>query len=226
MSKSKYNVITPDGIIEKYGCDTFRMYEMFLGPVEQSKPWDTKGIEGVSRFLRKFWGLFFAKDSDVLLVSEETATPEELKILHRAIKKVTEDIERFNLNTCISSFMICVNELAALKCNKRAVLEPLLILISPFAPHISEELWSKLGSTTSIAREPYPIFDEKYLVESSFEYPVSINGKMRTKIELPLDMPKEEVEKQIHALDLSKWTEGKPLKKVIVVPGKIVNVVV
>lgn len=225
MSKRWYNVVTPDLVISRYGCDAFRMYEMFLGPIEASKPWDTNGIDGVGRFLRKFWGLFYNVDGNII-VNNEPADKEELKILHKAIKRITEDIERFSLNTCISTFMIAVNDLTAKKCNKRAILEPLIILISPFAPHMAEELWEQLGNKNSVSRIDYPLVNEEYLVESAFEYPIQVNGKLRSKIELPLDMSKEEMEKTVLALDLSKWTEGKPVRKVIVVPGKIVNVVI
>jgi leucyl-tRNA synthetase len=225
MSKRWYNVVTPDHIISKYGCDAFRMYEMFLGPIEQSKPWDTNGIDGVSRFLRKFWALFFNANGE-WAVTNEPADREELKILHKAIKRVTEDIERFSLNTCVSTFMIAVNDLTAKKCSKREILEDLVILISPFASHLAEELWEQLGHEGSISKVNYPVANEEYLVESSFEYPIQINGKLRSKIELPLDMSKEDMEKTVLALDLSKWTEGKAVRKVIVVPGKIVNVVI
>jgi len=225
MSKSKYNVINPDEVIEKYGCDAFRMYEMFLGPIEQSKPWDTKGIDGVSRFLKRFWGLFYDRDGN-WIVNEDKPNAEELKTLHKTIKKIEDDIERFNLNTCVSSFMIAVNELSDCHCHKKEILEPMLILISPFAPHIAEELWEKLGNSPSVAFAPYPAYNENYTAQNSFEYPVSVNGKMRAKIELSLSLSKEQVEDEIRNMDLSKWTEGKPLKKIIVVPGKIVNVVI
>ncbi|MGZ5283852.1 MAG: class I tRNA ligase family protein, partial [Bacteroidia bacterium] len=225
MSKSKYNVVTPDELIEKQGCDAFRMYEMFLGPIEQSKPWNTEGIDGVSRFLRKLWNLYHSQNGE-FYVSDEKAEKDELKILHTAIKKIREDIERFSLNTCVSAFMIAVNDLSSKKCNKREILEPFIILLSPLAPHVAEEIWSKLGHDESIAKVDFPVLNEEYLVESSFEYPLSINGKMRMKLELPLALSKEEVEKEVHNQDLSRWTEGKPLKKVIVVHGKIINVVV
>ncbi len=225
MSKSKYNVINPDEVIEKYGCDAFRMYEMFLGPIEQSKPWDTKGIDGVSRFLKRFWGLFYDRDGN-WLVNEDKPNAEELKTLHKTIKKIEDDIERFNLNTCVSSLMIAVNDLGGYQCHKKEILEPLVILISPFAPHIAEELWEKLGNSLSVAYAPYPAYIESYTAENSFEYPVSVNGKLRAKIELPLSLSKEQVEDEIKNMDLSKWTDGNPLKKIIVVPGKIVNVVV
>ena len=231
MSKSKYNVVTPDSMAQRYGVDAFRMYEMFLGPIEQSKPWNTEGIDGVSRFLKKLWNLFF--DRDTFNISEEAPNADELKTLHKTIKKVSEDIERFSLNTCISSFMICVNELGAMKCNKRAILEPLVILLSPFAPHISEELWyNALGHKKdvpyiSVTQQPYPKHKDEYLVESAFEYPVSVNGKVRAKINLDLSLTKEQVEAEVVKMEeVLKWSNGAPPKKVIVVHGRIVNVVV
>ncbi|HBS85401.1 MAG: leucine--tRNA ligase [Bacteroidetes bacterium GWF2_38_335] len=225
MSKSMYNVVNPDDIVENYGADTLRMYEMFLGPLEQSKPWDTNGIDGVFKFFRKTWRLFYDKDSN-FLVSNDDPTKAELKILHKTIKKIKSDIEGFSFNTSVSAFMICVNELGELKCNKKAILEPLMVILSPFAPHIAEELWNKMGNTDSITGAKFPEFKEEYLVESSFEYPVSFNGKMRFKIEFPLDMSKEEVEKAVLADEKTiKWLEGKPVKKIIVVPNKIINVV-
>lgn len=226
MSKRYGNVVNPDDVVAQYGADTLRLFEMFLGPLEQSKPWDTGSIEGVHRFLRKFWRLYHNTENE-FAVSEEKATKEELKILHKTIKKITEDIERFSFNTGVSAFMICTNELSDLKCSKRVILEPLCVLIEPYAPHIAEELWEKLGHKQSISRESFPVVNEAYLVESSHKYPVSFNGKMRFTLELPLDMGKEEVEKTVLVHELSaRWLEGKTPKKVIVVPGKIVNVVV
>ncbi|ATA68334.1 leucine--tRNA ligase [Capnocytophaga cynodegmi] len=225
MSKSKYNVVNPDDICEQYGADTLRLYEMFLGPLEQAKPWNTAGITGVSGFLKKFYNLYF--DGDVVSISDEEPTKEEYKILHTLIKKVEYDIENFSFNTSVSAFMIAVNELQKIKCNKRAILEPMAVLISPYAPHIAEELWEVLGHNESISRVPFPTFEEKYLVESTKEYPVSFNGKVRFKIELPLDMPNEEVEKIILADERTQaQLGGSPPKKIIVVKGKIVNVVV
>ncbi|MBN2683119.1 MAG: leucine--tRNA ligase [Bacteroidales bacterium] len=226
MSKSKYNVVNPDDIVEQYGADTLRMYEMFLGPLEQSKPWDTNGIDGVFKFFRKTWRLFYDQDGN-LLVNNNVAEKAELKILHKTIKKISRDIEQFSFNTSVSAFMICVNELGDLKCNKREILEPFLIILSPFAPHITEELWAALGNKESIVKSKFPEFKEEFVTESSFEYPVSFNGKMRFKIEMPLDMPKDEMEKMVISDERSvKWLEGKAPKKVIVVPGKIVNIVV
>lgn len=224
MSKSMYNVVNPDYIVENYGADTMRMYEMFLGPLEQSKPWDTNGIDGVSKFLRRFWRLFFEKGGE-FAISTEMPTPKELKTLHKTIKKVSEDIENFSFNTSVSAFMICLNELG--DCNKRDILEPLLILLSPFAPHITEELWSRLGNTGTIFDEKYPAFNPEHLVEDSFEYPVSVNGKMRFKKELPLGIPVSEIEAAVRSdPQMERYTEGKEIKKVIAVPGKIINVVV
>ena len=226
MSKSLYNVQNPDELVEKYGADTLRLYEMFLGPLEQAKPWDTNGIEGVFRFLKKYWRLFFDKDGN-FAISDEKPTEKELKILHKTVKKVKEDIERFSFNTAVSQFMICVNELSEVKCNKRGILEPLTVLLSPYAPHITEEIWNKLGHQSSITTAVFPDYDEKYLKENSFEYPVSFNGKMRFKKEFPLEMPKEEIEKEIvKAPEAQKWIEGKTVRKVIVVPGRIINIVV
>jgi leucyl-tRNA synthetase len=226
MSKSYFNVVNPDDIISNYGADTLRMYEMFLGPLEMSKPWNTNGIDGVFKFLRKFWNLFHDQNGNVV-VSNDVPTKEELKVLHKTIKTVQHDIDAFSFNTCVSEFMICVNELSALKCNKRDILELLVIILSPFAPHIAEELWGKLGHEGSVVNAKYPEYNEDYLVENSFEYPISINGKVRTKMEFALDMPKEDIEKLVLASEIViKWTDGKPPKKVIVVPGRIVNVVV
>jgi leucyl-tRNA synthetase len=226
MSKSKYNVVNPDDIVSSYGADTLRMYEMFLGPLELSKPWNTAGIDGVYKFLRRFWNLFHDQQGNVV-VSEEEPTRDELKVVHKTLKKVAEDIERFSFNTSVSEFMICSNELSALKCNKRGALEPLVIALSPFAPHITEELWSKLGHTESILKTTYPKVDEQYLTESSFEYPISINGKVRVKMNFALDVPAGEMEKVVMASEaVLKWTEGKAPKKVIIVPGRIVNIVV
>jgi leucyl-tRNA synthetase len=225
MSKSKFNVVNPDELIDKYGADTLRMYEMFLGPIEQHKPWNTNGIDGVYKFLRKFWRLFHDQDGNFRL-SEEVATKDELKVLHKVIKKIEEDIERLSLNTSVSSFMIATNDLASLNCNKRAVLEPLVILISPFAPHIAEELWQLIGNNESISHTNYPNLNEDYLKESEFEYPIMINGKLRAKMNFDLSKPISEIEAEVKSSEIvEKWSEGKPVKKIIVVPGKIVNVV-
>ena len=226
MSKSKYNTVNPDDLVDRYGADTFRMYEMFLGPVEQSKPWDTKGIEGVHRFLRKLWRLFFDELKGKIW-NDDKASDAELKIIHRAIKKIEEDTERFSFNTAVSAFMVCVNELADAKCNKKEVLESLLILLVPYAPHIAEELWHELGNAGSILDAAYPTFNPQYLVESSKEYPVSINGKMRTTMNVALDATPEEVEQLTLANDVvQKWLEGKAPKKFIFVKGKMINVVI
>ncbi|MFZ9503375.1 MAG: leucine--tRNA ligase, partial [Cyclobacteriaceae bacterium] len=225
MSKSYFNVVNPDDIVDTYGADTLRLYEMFLGPLEMSKPWSTSGIDGVFKFLRKVWNLCHDTTGQ-LKVSNETPTREELKALHKAIRKVQSDVESFSLNTSVSEFMICVNELTALKCNKREIVEPLLIILSPFAPHLTDEIWEELGYQDSIQNATFPTFNEEYLKENSFEYPVSVNGKVRAKMEFPLDTPKEEIEKAVLASEtVQKWTEGKPPKKIIVVPGRIINVV-
>ena len=225
MSKSMFNVVNPDDIVERYGADTLRLYEMFLGPVEQSKPWDTNGIDGVNRFLRKFWNLYWRGDQ--WLVTDEEPSADALKSIHKLIKKVTGDIENFSYNTSVSAFMICVNELTAMKCRSRAVLEPLVILLAPFAPHIAEELWHRLGHDTSVTVAPWPEYDEKYLVENSVKYPVSFNGKVRYTLTLPASDTKEEVEAAALADPAAaKWLDGKTVRKTIVVPGKIVNIVV
>jgi len=224
MSKSKYNVVSPDDICEEYGADTLRLYEMFLGPLEQSKPWNTAGITGVSGFLKKLWRLYFDDNGSVIVNDEPTA--EMYKSLHKTIKKVTEDIENFSFNTSVSQFMICVNELQQLKCNHRAILEPLAILVSPYAPHIAEELWSGLGHEGSIATVAFPKFEEKYLVESEKEYPVSFNGKMRFTIKLPLDLTAAQIEEIVMADERTQaQLQGRTPNKVIIVPGKIINLV-
>lgn len=226
MSKSKYNTVNPNDLCDKYGADTFRMYEMFLGPVEASKPWDTKGIEGVHRFLRKLWRLFFDELKGKVW-NEDKATDAELKILHRTIKKIEEDTERFSFNTAVSTFMICVNELADAKCNKKEVLEKLLILLTPYAPHIAEELWNKLGNEGSVLDASFPAFNPALLVESSKEYPVSVNGKLRTNINLALDLDQKQVEEAVLQNEVvQKWLEGKPPKKIIFVKNKMINVVI
>ncbi len=225
MSKSKFNVVNPEGVVEKYGTDTFRMYEMFLGPIEQSKPWDTQGIEGVSKFIRRFWGLFFERDEFKL--SDEAATKEELKILHQTIKKVTEDIERFSFNTAISALMICVNELKKLNCNKEAVLIPLLKLLAPFAPFTAEELWNLASKPSSVHLTKFPNFEKQYLVEDSFEYPICINGKKRFTKSFSSESSNEEIEKNIlSSEELNKWIDGKTVIKTIIVPKRMVNIVV
>jgi len=224
MSKSMYNVVNPDDIVEKYGADTLRLYEMFLGPLEQSKPWDTNGIDGVHRFLKRLWSLFYKENT--FIVSNEAPTAEELKTLHKTIKKITFDIENFSYNTSVSAFMICVNELFTVKCSKRAILEPLSILLAPFAPHITEELYHALGNTETVCDASFPICNEEYLKESAVKYPISFNGKVRFTLELPADMSKEDVEKTAMAHELTlKQLAGQKPKKVIVVPGKIVNIV-
>jgi leucyl-tRNA synthetase len=226
MSKSFHNVVNPDDLIEKYGADTLRLYEMFLGPLEQAKPWDTNGIEGVFRFIRKLWRLYHNRENQ-FEVSEEKPNADELKVLHKTIKKIGEDIERFSFNTAVSSFMICVNELSDLKCNKREILSPLAILISSFAPHIAEELWSLLGNTESVVNAKFPQWKEEYIAEDMVLYPVSFNGKTRFKVELPAGSTPKEVEDAVLKMDdAQKWLQGKSPRKVIVVPGKIVNVVV
>lgn len=226
MSKRLYNTVNPNVIVEKFGADTFRMYEMFLGPVEQSKPWETKGIEGVHRFLKKFWRLF-ADEQKGLVVKNDAPTAEELKVLHNTIRKIEDDTERLSFNTAVSTFMICVNELTDLKCNKKAILEQLLILLTPYAPHVSEELWSLIGNSGSILDAPFPVFEEKYVTESAKEYPVSVNGKLRTTINISLDASTEEVEKIALANEvIQRWLEGKTPKKIIFVKGKMINVVV
>lgn len=226
MSKSKFNTVNPDDLVLKYGADTFRMYEMFLGPVEMSKPWDTKGIEGVHRFLKKFWRLFFDEVKGKMWTEDEP-TAEELKVLHKTIKKIEEDTERFSFNTAVSGFMIATNELTDLKCHKRSVLEPILILLTPYAPHIAAELWSLLGHSDSILDAAYPKFEAKYVAETSKEYPVSINGKLRTTMNIALDAAQAEVEQLVLQNEVvQKWLDGKPPKKIIFVKGKMVNVVI
>jgi len=224
MSKSYYNVVTPDDICAEYGADTLRLYEMFLGPLEQAKPWNTAGISGVFGFLKKLWRLYF--DDNGLIVNNDEPTKDNLKSLHKTIKKVADDIENFSFNTSVSQFMICVNELSSQNCHSRAILEPLAILVSPYAPHIAEELWSQLGHTTSISEVAFPIFDEKHLIETNKEYPVSFNGKMRFTIELPLDLTKEQIEEIVMKDERTqKQLDGKTPNKVIIVPGKIINLV-
>ncbi len=236
MSKRYFNTVDPSSLCDKYGADTFRMYEMFLGPVEQSKPWDTKGIEGVHRFLKKLWRLFNddqaplstrAEGQEGKVWNEEAATPAELKILHKAIKKIEDDTERFSFNTAVSAFMVCVNELSEARCSKREILEPLLILLAPYAPHIAEELYRQLGNTTSVLDAAYPVLNPSYLVEANKEYPVSINGKLRTTLVLPLDITQSEAEAQVlNDEKVKKWTDDKEIKKFVFVKGKMINVVI
>ncbi|MBC6611454.1 leucine--tRNA ligase [Hymenobacter sp. BT507] len=227
MSKGKFNVVNPDALISQFGADALRLYEMFLGPLEQFKPWNTSGMSGVSGFLKKLWRLFHPEDG-ALAVTDEAPTPQELKALHKAIRKAEEDIEKFSFNTSVSTFMICVNELTTLRCHKRAVLEPLLLIVSPYAPHLAEELWQELGheaGTVSYAR--FPEFKEEYLVEDSVNYPVAVNGKVREQLQFPATATAKEIEAAVLGSDfLARFGEGKPAKKVIVVPGRMVNVVV
>ncbi len=226
MSKSFHNVVNPDDVVTAYGADTLRLYEMFLGPLEQFKPWDIQGIEGVHRFLKKLWRLFHDVNNE-FKISDEAPTNEELKALHKAIKKVEEDVERFSFNTSVSTFMICVNELTDLKCNKQAILKDLLIILSPYAPHIAEELWQLMGEKESVCKAQFPLYNAEYLVESAFEYPVSLNGKMKFKMNLALSLTKEEVERMVmEAEQTKKCLDGKAPKKVIVVHNKIVNIVI
>ncbi|MDE7466822.1 MAG: class I tRNA ligase family protein, partial [Muribaculaceae bacterium] len=226
MSKSKFNVVNPDDIVDRYGADTLRLYEMFLGPLEQSKPWDTNGIDGVNRFIKKLWNLFYK--GDTFLVNDDAPTAENLKTLHTLIKKVTADIENFSYNTSVAAFMICVNELSRQNCHSRAILEPLVIVLAPFAPHVAEELWhSVLGHDTTVCDARWPEHNEEYLRQSTARYAVSFNGKARFNIEVDADMPADQVEKlALSHESAAKWLEGKTVRKVIVVPGKIVNVVV
>ena len=228
MSKSKYNVQTPDELIQKYGADTLRLYEMFLGPIEQSKPWDTKGISGVHNFLRKCWRLYCGPDGSSILQTQQEPKKASLKTLHKTIKKVREDLDRFSLNTCVSSFMIAVNEFTEQKCNDFEVMQQFLILLAPYAPHFCEELWMKIGKEEgTLFTDKYPVFDQSHLVEDSFDYPISFNGKMRFKANFSLSLSRDELQSQVEALELTnKWLDGKTPKKIIVVPGKIVNIVV
>ena len=220
-----FNVVNPDDVVEKYGADTLRLYEMFLGPIEQSKPWDTAGIDGSHRFLKKFWGLYYK--GDALALTDDQPKPEALKSLHKLIKKVTGDIEAFSYNTAIPAFMIAVSELQQQKCTSRAIMEPMVILIAPFAPHIAEELWHALGHDTSVCNAEWPRFEEKYLVESTVTYPISFSGKVRFKMQFAADTPTAEIEAAVLANEeTQKWMNGQAPKKVIVVPGRIVNIVI
>jgi leucyl-tRNA synthetase len=233
MSKSKYNVINPDDVCDEYGADALRLFEMFLGPIDQAKPWNTAGLSGVVGFLKKFWKLYHQGENASFYVQDSPpseglgkASGEAFKALHQTIKKVNEDIEEFSFNTSVSAFMICVNELLQLQCNNRAVLEPLCVLLSPFAPHICEEIWEKLGHSESIEYVAYPVHEEKYLKEDSKTYPISFNGKMRYTLDLSLDLSKDEIEKIVMADERTKKQLGdRTPKKVIIVPGKIVNIV-
>jgi leucyl-tRNA synthetase len=227
MSKSKFNVVNPDDIVERYGADTLRLYEMFLGPLDQAKPWNTNGIDGTYRFIRKLWRLFYTETGQ-WQVKDVPAKPEELKTLHKTIRKIGEDIENFSFNTAVSAFMVCVNELGGQKCQSREVLQQLVILLSPYAPHTSEELWAALGNEAGmVSKAAFPVFDPQYVQDSVFEYPVQINGKVRASLIFPLDTPPAEIEKEVLAdATVQKWMEGKPAKKVIVVPKRIVNVVI
>ncbi len=226
MSKSKFNVVNPDDIVTRYGADTLRLYEMFLGPLEQAKPWNTNGIDGTYRFIRKFWRLFYSETAQ-WIVRDEPATPEELKVLHKTIKKVEEDIEHFSFNTAVSAFMVCVNELGSLKCNKREILQELVILLSPYAPHLSEELWDALGNEKGmVSKAAFPKWEQKHVVDAVFEYPIQINGKVRISIQFDLETSPADIEKEVLANEtVIRWLEGKTPKKVIVVPKRIVNVV-
>lgn len=235
MSKSKYNTVNPDDLCEQYGADTFRMYEMFLGPIEQSKPWDTKGIEGVHRFLKKLWRLFYSEGTynngqtidGKPIWTNDTPTPEELKVLHKTIKKIDDDTERFSYNTAVSAFMVCINDLHDLKCYKKEILEQILILLTPYAPHIAEELWHILGNTTTILDAVYPIYNPSLTIENNKEYPISINGKMRTTINFPLDAEQKDIDPVVLENEIvKKWLEGKQPKKIIFVKNKMINVVV
>jgi leucyl-tRNA synthetase len=226
MSKRYGNVVNPDDVIADHGADALRLHEMFLGPIEMHKPWNTKGIDGVSRFMRKLWRLVHDENNN-FSISESEATNEELKSLHKCIQKVTDDMERFSFNTSVSAFMVAVNELGELKCNKRDIIEPLVILLSCHAPHLSEELWDRFGHEGSISEVPWPAFNEEFLKSDKINYPISFNGKTRYHLELPTEMDKNEVEKQVLTNEQSeKWLEGKSPRKVIVVPGRIVNIVV
>ncbi|WP_461632646.1 leucine--tRNA ligase [Labilibaculum euxinus] len=226
MSKSMFNVVNPDVIVEEYGADTLRLYEMFLGPLEAHKPWDTNGIDGVHKFLKKLWRLFHNEAGEFELASSEP-TQDELKVLHKTIKKIQDDIERFSFNTSVSAFMICVNELYTLKCNNKAVLENLLVILAPFAPHVAEELWALCGNATSITKADFPEFNESFVQENIHKYPVSFNGKMRFILELPVNLSRDEIEKEVLSLEKSqKWIDGKTPKKIIIVPNKIINIVV
>lgn len=227
MSKSKFNVQTPDDLVLDYGADTLRLYEMFLGPIEQSKPWDTKGISGVHNFLRKCWRLYCSADG-ISIVSDEKPTKESMKTLHKTIKRIREDLNRFSLNTCVSTFMIAVNEFTEQKCHSKDVLEQFIVLLAPYAPHFCEELWEKIGQTPgSLFDSQFPVFKEEFLIEDAYEYPVSFNGKMRFKVELPLTLKQDEIQTALENMELTtKWLEGKAPKKIIIVPGKIINFVV
>jgi leucyl-tRNA synthetase len=225
MSKSMFNVVNPDDIVKDFGADTLRLYEMFLGPVEASKPWDTNGIDGCSRFLKKFWNLYFEKGTDNLVADEE-AKPENLKTVHKLIKKITEDIEKFSYNTSISAFMIAVNELGQQKCHNHALLQDIIVLIAPFAPHIAEELWHTLGNEGSVCDAQWPVYDEKYLMESEVNLTISFNGKARFQMSFPADADNETIQKTVLADERSiKYIEGKDILKIIVVPKRIVNIV-
>jgi leucyl-tRNA synthetase len=226
MSKSKFNVVNPDTLVERFGADTLRLYEMFLGPLTESKPWDTKGIEGTSRFLRKLWRLFFDQNG-VYRVEDKEASKENLKTLHKTIKKVQEDVENFSFNTSVSTFMIAVNELTDQKCHVKSILKDFLVVLSPYAPHIAEELWEAIGETVSITGAAYPEWNPEHLKEDAFEYPIQVNGKVRLNLNFSADASKDEIERAVLANEqVIKWMEGKPLKKIIVVPKRIVNVVI
>jgi len=226
MSKRLFNTVNPKDVVDKYGADTYRMYEMFLGPIEQSKPWETKGIEGVHRFLKKLWRLYVDENKG-LIVKDAPATPEELKVLHKTIQKIDGDTSNFSYNTAVSQFMICLNELSSMKCNKRSILEPLLILLCPYAPHVSAELWQLLGNTSNILEAAYPVFEEQYVKESAFTYPIAVNGKTRTEMGFALDADNSAIEQEVLANEVvQRWMEGKALKKVVIVKGRMINVVV
>ncbi|MFY7651366.1 MAG: class I tRNA ligase family protein, partial [Chitinophagaceae bacterium] len=226
MSKSKFNTVNPDDLVAKYGADTFRMYEMFLGPVEQSKPWDTKGIEGVHRFLKKLWRLFYDENKG-LIINKQEPTAQEWKILHKTIKKIEDDTERFSYNTAVSAFMVAVNELTDAKCHKAAILEPLVVILAPYAPHIAEELYQALGNNTTVTKASFPTFNAAFVTETSKEYPVSINGKVRTNIAISLEANEADVQTIVLENDIvQKWIEGKNIKKFIFVKGKMINVVI
>jgi leucyl-tRNA synthetase len=226
MSKRYFNVVNPDDVVAKYGADCFRMYEMFLGPIEDAKPWNTKGIDGVSRFLRKFRALFYT-EAGSWAVTDEQPSREELRVLHATIKKVSEDIERFSFNTCISAFMVATNELGRLGCRKRAVLRELVVVMAPFAPFLSEELWHALGEADSVHRASFPAFDPTYLQADTITYPIALNGKTRLTVDFPATATPAELEAAVRSMEaLAKYLEGKSVKKVIVVPGRMINVVV